>query len=50
MYWEEPVEKMTDITPNSTVQIGGKYRPGIYMVQAIQGQQTVVLKLIKEGN
>ncbi|MGH2563531.1 MAG: Ig-like domain-containing protein, partial [Ginsengibacter sp.] len=44
------IEKITDITPNTTVQIGGKYHPGIYMVQAVQGQQTVVLKLIKEGN
>jgi hypothetical protein len=45
-----PIEKIVDILPNSTLQIGGKYHPGIYMVQAIQGQQTVVLKLIKEGN
>ena len=44
------IEKITDIMPNSTIQIGGKYHPGIYMVQATQGQQTVVLKLIKEGN
>ncbi len=44
------IEKITDITPNSTIQIGGMYHPGVYMVQAIQGQQIVVLKLIKEGN
>ena len=45
-----PVEKIIDVSPNSSVQIGNKYRPGVYMVQAIQGKQTIVLKLIKEGN
>jgi hypothetical protein len=44
------IEIITDILPNGTVQIGGKYHPGVYMVQAVQGQQAVVLKLIKEGN
>jgi hypothetical protein len=42
------VEKLIDILPNGTVQIGGKYRPGIYMAEATQGKDAVVIKLIKE--
>ena len=43
------VEQITDIWSNGTLQIGEKYHPGIYIVQAIQGDHTVSLKLIKEG-
>ena len=41
------IEKMIDITPNTTIQVGGKYHHGVYLMQAIQGKQSVVLKLIK---
>ena len=44
------VEEVRDILPNSTLQIGGKYHPGVYIVQAVQGSDAVALKLIKEGN
>ncbi len=44
-----PVQKIDNITPGSTIQIGGKYRPGIYIVHLSQGQQSISLKLIKEG-
>ncbi|HEY5390774.1 MAG TPA: Ig-like domain-containing protein, partial [Hanamia sp.] len=44
------VEEIRNIWPNSTIQIGGKYHPGIYLVKAIQGTESVSLKLIKEGN
>ena len=44
------IEIMDNIWPNGTIQIGSKYRPGVYMVQVMQGKQTLALKLIKEGN
>ncbi|MGN6531341.1 MAG: Ig-like domain-containing protein [Ginsengibacter sp.] len=43
------VEQMSNIWPNSNLQIGGKYHPGVYIVQAIQGDYMIPLKLIKEG-
>ncbi len=43
------VEQVSNIWPNSSLQIGGKYHPGVYIVQAIQGDYMVPLKLIKEG-
>ena len=43
------IEKMKDIWPNSTLQIGSSYHPGVYIVQLVQGDNIVVLKLIKEG-
>ena len=43
------VQQMSDIDPNSTVQIGSSYRPGTYIVHAVQGSSSVTLKVIKEG-
>jgi uncharacterized protein YjdB len=43
------IEQMKGIDPNGTVQIGSKYRPGTYIVHAVQGNNTVSVKLIKEG-
>ncbi|HEY5392199.1 MAG TPA: Ig-like domain-containing protein, partial [Hanamia sp.] len=43
------VEQITNIWPNSSIKIGGKYHPGVYVVQAFQGDDLVLLKLIKEG-
>ncbi len=43
------VEEVTDILPNGTIQIGSSYHPGFYVVQAVQGNDVVVVKLIKEG-
>ena len=44
------VEEVRNILPNSTLQIGSSYHPGIYVVQAVQENDAVSLKLIKEGN
>ena len=40
---------MPDVPANSTLQVGGKYRPGIYLVEIMQGKEKQVLKLMKEG-
>jgi hypothetical protein len=36
-----------NLTPNNTVNIGSTYRPGVYLVEVIQGTERIVLKLIK---
>ena len=43
------IEQRTDVSANSTIQIGNKYHPGIYIAEIIQGKEKVVLRLIKEG-
>ncbi len=44
------IQKINDVEPNSNVRVGEQYHPGIYLLQAVQGKQTVIVKLIKEGN
>ena len=43
------IEQRPDVPANSTQQLGGRYHPGIYFAQIIQGNQKMVLRLIKEG-
>ena len=43
------VEQRSDVPANSNLQIGNSYHPGIYFAQLIQGKETIILKLIKEG-
>ncbi len=43
------IEKLTDITPNSSIQLGGKYHHGVYLMRAVQDKDAIVLKLIKEN-
>jgi hypothetical protein len=43
------IERKTDIPANSTIQLGGKYHPGIYIAEFLQGNDKVTLRLIKEG-
>jgi hypothetical protein len=43
-------ESMSEIWPNSTMQVGHQYRPGVYFAEIIQGKDRIVVKLIKEGN
>ncbi len=43
------IEQIKGVNPNSNLQIGSKYRPGTYVVHAVQGNDVVSLKLIKEG-
>jgi hypothetical protein len=44
------IEKRTGVAANSSLQIGGGYLPGIYLVEVIQGTEKQTLKLIKAGN
>ncbi len=41
------VERRSNVNANSTLQIGSKYRSGIYFVELKQGDKTQRLKLIK---
>lgn len=41
------IEKRSNIAPNSMLRFGDLYGRGIYFVQAIQGNERVTLKLIK---
>jgi hypothetical protein len=42
------IEARRGVAANSTLQIGAAYRPGIYIVEAVQGSQRTTLKLIKQ--
>ena len=44
------IEQKTDVPANSTLQLGNKYHPGVYIAEILQGKNKVVLRLIKEGN
>jgi hypothetical protein len=44
------VEQRSNIAPNSNLQIGSSYSPGVYFVQLLQGNNSVNLKLIKKGD
>ena len=41
------VESKNNILPNSTIQVGSRYLPGLYYGEIIQGKQRVALKFIK---
>jgi hypothetical protein len=43
------IEQKTDVPANSTIQLGDKYHPGIYIAEFLQGNDKIVLRLIKEG-
>lgn len=42
------VEVRNGVAAQSTLQIGAGYRPGIYILEAVQGSERVTLKLIKQ--
>jgi hypothetical protein len=44
------VEAKDGLAPNQTLQIGNKYRPGVYLIQVMQGNKTAVLKLTKQAD
>jgi len=44
------VSVRSNVAPNSTIDVGHQYMPGIYLVQAIQGKQIVTLKLVKQAH
>ena len=41
------VEQKQNIHANSTITIGHLYRPGVYMIEVIQGNERQVLRLVK---
>jgi hypothetical protein len=43
------MEQRTEIPANTTIQLGDKYHPGIYIAEFLQGNDKVTLRLIKEG-
>ena len=43
------IEQKTDVPANSTIQLGDKYHPGIYIAEFIQGKHKITFRLIKEG-
>jgi hypothetical protein len=42
------VEKSTNVPANGTVQVGANLRPGIYFLEARQGDDRKLLKLMKD--
>jgi hypothetical protein len=42
------VEVKNGLTPNSTIRLGGSYRPGVYFAQVIQGKRKTTIRLIKQ--
>ena len=40
----------SNVSPNSTFHFGQEYLPGVYFVQATQGNQVVRLKLVKQAH
>lgn len=44
------VELKNNILPNAAIQVGGKYIPGLYYAEIIQGKERVALKFIKLKN
>ena len=43
------VESRWNLAPNSLVQFGQMYRPGIYFAEAVQGKEKLTLKLLKQA-
>jgi hypothetical protein len=44
------IENKQNLQPNQTIRFGDAYRPGIYMVEIIQGARRKHQKLIKTSN
>jgi uncharacterized delta-60 repeat protein len=44
------IEVRSDVRPGQSVQLGHRYRPGSYIIEATQGNQHVRTKVIKLGN
>jgi hypothetical protein len=42
------VQSFNNVVPNSTLQLGSTYRPGVYIVEMIQGNNRKQLKLLKQ--
>jgi hypothetical protein len=44
------IQVFNNLSANQTLQIGSSYRPGLYIVEMIQGNERKQLKLIKQAN
>lgn len=44
------IEKRINLSPNGRLVIGKNFRPGIYFVEVIQGQEKMVIKLVKQSD
>ena len=42
------IESRTGIAPNSRLQIGHNYKPGAYYAEIVQGNEKLVLRLVKQ--
>jgi hypothetical protein len=42
------IESRSGIQPNTQLQIGQNWKPGIYILQVQQGQESKTIKLVKE--
>ena len=43
------VQSINHLTANTSLLIGSDYRPGVYLLEAIQGTERVIMKLIKQS-
>jgi hypothetical protein len=41
------IEKRTDVSANTSIQLGSRYRPGVYIATVIQGNEKLTLRIIK---
>jgi hypothetical protein len=44
------VQQFNNLSANQSLQIGSNYRPGMYIVEMIQGDNRKQIKLIKQAN
>jgi hypothetical protein len=44
------IESRNLVTEGQTFRLGENYRPGIYLIEAIQGKERKTLKLIKQSD
>ena len=42
------IQSFNNLTANKSIQVGTNYRPGVYMLEGIQGLNRVMMKLIKQ--
>jgi uncharacterized membrane protein len=42
------MERKTNVAANSLLQFGANYKPGIYYVEVVQGNEKAMVKLIKQ--
>jgi transposase-like protein len=41
------IEQRTDVSANTSIQLGSRYRPGVYIATVTQGKEKVTLRIIK---